>query len=117
MKSAHNLENDFYARNWIGPQATELDFLGQLAATNLLSASMVLMEGVSSLPSPTGNSFPSATPTPPSEAAGGSVIRPPVLVTLTVVSWVLGVANASFFWLRYRQERRTQRDRARESLH
>ena len=111
MKSAHNAGNNLYSRSWTGPPVNELDSPGQLAAANLLSASMALMaliNGAPPSPSPTDDSSPSATLTPPSDAAGGSVIKLPVLVTLIVLSWVLGVANASFLWLRYRQERRTQ---------
>ena len=118
MKSAHNAVNNLYSRSWTGLPVNELDSPGQLAASNLLlSASMALMaliNGAPPSPSPTDDSSPSATLTPPSEAAGGSVIKLPVLVTLIVLSWVLGVANASFLWLRYRR-RRTQRVRARES--
>ena len=119
VNSARNESNDFYPRRWTGPPVKELDLFGQLAAANLLlSASMALMaliNGAPPSPSPTDDSSPSATLTPPSDAAGGSVIKLPVLVTLIVLSWVLGVANASFLWLRYRQGRRTQRVHTRES--
>ena len=118
MKSARNPKSNFYPRIWDGPPTTELDSLGQLAAINLLSASMAVVEEVSPSPSPTNNPCPCATLTPPSAAERGSFVKLPVLVTLTVVSWGLGVVNAYFLWLRYCQEReRTQRVRARGSLH
>ena len=111
MKHARNADNNLYPRSWVGPPATGLDPPGQLAAANLLlSASMALMTETNSLPSPMCN--------PPSSATAQGFIKLPVLVTLTAVSWGLGLVNAYFLWLRYHQERkRTQTARTRESLY
>ena len=112
MKHARNAENNLYPRSWVGPPVTGLDPPGQLAAANLLlSASMSLMTETNSLQSPMCTS-------PPTAAAQGGFIKLPVLVTLTAVSWGLGLVNAYFLWLRYDQERkRTQTARTRESLY
>lgn len=108
----NHARNNFYPRSWVGPPVTGLDPPGQLAAANLLlSASMALMTETNSLPSPMCTS-------PPTAAAQGDFVKLPVLVTLTAVSWGLGLVNAYFLWLRYDQERkRTQTARTRESLY